>query len=101
MPPETDSPPPICRRILALAERDPRRAVPLARQACVVLQASHDIGHAWARYTLGWALLCWERFTQARVELQAARDHFVALDATLGVLRCRYGLLLAEVRQSA
>ncbi|MFL5804721.1 MAG: hypothetical protein ACJ8CR_23630, partial [Roseiflexaceae bacterium] len=93
--------PPACRRLQALAERDPRRAVPLARRALDALQAGDPLAQVWARYTLGWALLCWERFDAARPQLQAAQAAFAVHGARLALLRCRHALLLADLAQLA
>src|SRR5262249_35228566 len=86
MTPIEDTNPPACQRLQALAERDPRRAVPLARRALEALPTSDPLVQAWARYTLGWALLCWERFDEARPHLQAAQEAFEVCGASLGVL---------------
>jgi CHAT domain-containing protein len=83
-------------RVVALAERDPRRAALLARRAL----AGHPGDCAQWRYALGWALLCWERFDQAREHLRAALALFESQHDHLGLLRCRYGLLLADIMQA-
>lgn len=101
MPEALDMPPPVCRRIQALAERDPHRAVPLAYRALDQLQDGNPLIRAWAEYTLGWALLCWERFGEARPYLQLARDAFEAGRTCLPALRCRFALLLADLMQYA
>jgi tetratricopeptide (TPR) repeat protein len=93
--------PQACRRIRALAERDPRRAVILARRGLVALPADDSIARAWPVYTLGWALLWWERFDEARPHLHAARELFAAHGRRLDVLRCDYALLLADLFQHA
>jgi tetratricopeptide (TPR) repeat protein len=90
----------MCRRMQVLAERAPQRAVPLARRA-VDATAADPHTQAWARYTLGWALLCWERFDDARPELQAAQTAFAALGVHMATLRCRHALLLADLAQFA
>jgi tetratricopeptide (TPR) repeat protein len=90
-----DTPPPLCQRILAIAERDPRRAVPLARQALETCQADPGTS-VWATYTLGWALLCWERSDEARPLLQRAAERFAAEQHEYGTLRCDYALLFAD-----
>lgn len=78
-------------RLRALAERDPRRAVPLARRCHA--RWSEPATRALAEYTLGWALLCWERPADARAQLVAALPELVGLPG----LRCRYALLLADL----
>src|SRR5436189_61298 len=62
-----------CRRIHMLAERDPRRAVLLARRAVARVPEADLVDHAWGRYVLGWSLLCWERFDAAGVPREALR----------------------------
>ncbi|MDQ2998920.1 MAG: hypothetical protein M3R61_17955, partial [Chloroflexota bacterium] len=91
--------PTACRRLCALAERDPRRAVALARHAHAALHASDPATVAWANYTLGWALLRWERTSEARPYLDAAYTAFVLQEAHIAALRCRYALLLADQMQ--
>jgi CHAT domain-containing protein/tetratricopeptide (TPR) repeat protein len=93
--------PPACRRLQALAERDPRRAVPLAHRALQTLQGHDPLAHAWAHYTLGWALLCWERFDAARPYLRAAQEAFEAQGTLLAALRCRHAQLQADLLQFA
>jgi tetratricopeptide (TPR) repeat protein len=90
----------MCRRLQVLAESAPQRAVPLARRA-VDATAADPHTQAWARYTLGWALLCWERFDDARPELQAAQAAFAAQGVHMATLRCRHALLLADLAQFA
>ena len=92
-----ESIPPVCRRIQALAERDPRRAVPLARRALAALPTDGPLVRAWAQYTLGWALLCWERFDAAQPQLQEAQAAFAAQGEGCATLLCRHALLLAEL----
>lgn len=96
-----DDIPLIFQRLQALAERDPRRAVRLARRKLELLQADDPIVHAWTVYTLGWALLCWERFDEARSHLGAARQVFATHGYHLATLRCDYALLLADLFQRA
>ncbi|MBK9710143.1 MAG: CHAT domain-containing protein [Kouleothrix sp.] len=91
--------PTACRRIRSLAERDPRRAVPLARRALDQPQVIDPAARAWARYTLGYALLCWERFDDARPHLLAAQVAFEAVGQALPALRCRFALALADLTQ--
>jgi CHAT domain-containing protein len=93
--------PAACRRLHDLAERDPRRTVPLARRALAQISADDPLAYAWAQYTLGWALLCWERFEAARPELRAAWEAFATHGAQLAALRCRHALLLADLMQFA
>lgn len=85
-------------RIQALAERDPRRAVLLAERA---LAQSAGSSHAsLAAYTFGWALLCWERFDDARAQLHAALEVLAAQPDRAGELRCRLALLAVDLFQS-
>jgi tetratricopeptide (TPR) repeat protein len=90
-----------CWRLQALAERDPHRAVPLVHRALETLQGHDSLVHAWAHYTLGWALLCWERFAAARPYLRAAQEAFEAQGALLAALRCRHAQLQADLLQFA
>jgi tetratricopeptide (TPR) repeat protein len=90
--------PPSCGRIAILAQRHPRRAARLAERALHHTRIE-AITHAWARYTYGWALLCWERIDAARAQLLVALEHFGSHQA--GALRCRYALLLADQLQLA
>src|SRR5215213_2089461 len=88
-----------CRRIRALAERDPRRAVRLARRAVVPQPETDLFDHAWGRYVLGWSLLCWERFDAARPELTVALAAFESLGTEAAVLSCRFALAIADMLQ--
>jgi len=85
----------MCQRLLALAERDPRRAVPLARRALETCQDDPSTC-PWVSYTLGWALLCWERRDEALPLLQRATERFAAKQHEHGTLHCDYALLFAE-----
>jgi tetratricopeptide (TPR) repeat protein len=96
-----DSIPLLFRRLQRLAERDPRRAVPLAARALAQLPPADPISYAWARYTLGWALLCWEHFAEARLQINAAKDAFTAAGQSFGTLSCEYALMLANLIQWA
>ena len=96
-----DDIPPVFRRLQALAERDPRRAVRLVQRRLELLQADDSIVHAWTVYTLGWGLLCWERFDEARLHLRAAREVFATHRYHLAALHCDYALLLADLFQRA
>ena len=89
-----------CARLQQLAERDPRRCVGLAARA-LAQQAEPSELQTWARYTHGWALLCWERIDAARTQLWAAEHEFVAQSHNFGSLCCRYALLLADQLQLA
>lgn len=84
-----------CRRILELAERDPRRAVALARRAAGAASGA-DGQAAWAAYTLGWALYRWERMTSAREQLEQALAAFEPLGTQVALLLCRRSLLMVE-----
>lgn len=86
-----------CARIQALAERDPRRAVALAERALARCAGSGDA--PLAAYTLGWALLCWERFDDARAQLHAAQELLAQQPDRAAGLRCRLALLMADVFQ--
>src|SRR5262249_43433690 len=89
----------VCQRLQDLAERDPRRVVPLARRALEACRNAGAVTYAWASYTLGWALLCWERFDAALPYLHDAQDVFTVQGVVLGTLRCRYALLLIDLMQ--
>lgn len=93
--------PPACQRIQALAERDPRRAVTLARRGAEHLGTEIPLLRAWAQYTLGWALLCWERFDAARPQLRDALAAFEAHAAHDAARRCSFALLLTDLTQFA
>jgi tetratricopeptide (TPR) repeat protein len=91
--------PEACRRIYALAERDPHRALGLARSALEHMPDANQIGRAWAQYTLGWSLLCWERYDAARIDFADAQATIAALGIDIGALRCRFALAIAGVLQ--
>ncbi len=93
--------PPTCRRLYALAAREPRRTVIQARRRLAALQTEAPIVIAWAHYTLGWALLCWERFDEAHLHIHVARRIFEATGTPYAVLRCRHALLTANLSQLA
>lgn len=95
-----DAPPSECARLLMLAERDPRRAVQLARIA-VTLPIVQPAQYVWAHYTLGWALLFWERFDDARSHLSMAAAACAAEADSCAGLRCQQALLLVELMQRA
>jgi CHAT domain-containing protein len=88
--------PPASRRVLGLAERDPRRAARAAARA--EARASE---RPWAKFALGWALLLWERLDQARAVLGEARAQFAAAADPLGLIYSDYGALLLDQRQLA
>jgi CHAT domain-containing protein/tetratricopeptide (TPR) repeat protein len=96
---QEDAIPPICRRLMHLADRNPRRATACAQRVLQHLQTNDPILQAWATYTLGWALLCWERPDAARAYLADAHSAFQAQGAWFGVLRCRHAELLADMLQ--
>lgn len=83
--------PPALGRLMALAERDPRRGVLLARARCG--DGSASAGEALA---LAWALLCWERVPEAASLLGAARTRFEAAGQGGLARLCRHGELLAR-----
>jgi CHAT domain-containing protein len=72
--------PPRCARLLAHAERDPRRAAALARRWQARAARRPPFERAIATYSLGYTLLRWERFDQAGPLLDQAQ----ALLETLG-----------------
>lgn len=92
MPPRAEQLPVWSRRLMDLADHNPRRAVELA------LQDARPT--PWCSFTQGWAFLFWERLADARARLEAAREAFRSLD-TLGLLLCEYGLLLVDQQQLA
>jgi CHAT domain-containing protein/tetratricopeptide (TPR) repeat protein len=93
--------PPTCQRILAIAERNPRRAVGFVQRCLTVYEPNRSPDFSWFAYTYGWALLQWERFDQARPQLAAARQAFATDGHGLTALRCDYALLLADLFQYA
>ncbi|HEY0734032.1 MAG TPA: CHAT domain-containing tetratricopeptide repeat protein [Herpetosiphonaceae bacterium] len=101
MLPPSDLIPPACRRLLALAECDPRRVLPLARRALGQAQSSGDSAmQAWATYTVGWTLLRWERLSEAQTVLRQALDAFTATQMATPALYARAGLLIAALLQA-
>lgn len=90
-----------CQQIQGLAERDPRRAVLLARRGLQAIAANDPHIQARAEHTLGWALLCWERFADARAHLHAAQVLYDRHGQLQGSLHCRFGLLQADLLQRA
>ncbi|NTU84651.1 MAG: tetratricopeptide repeat protein, partial [Chloroflexales bacterium] len=83
--------PPHCGRLVALAARDPRRAVRLA-QVWHARAAGAPLDQALAAYLLGYALLCHERLDQAEGFLDQAEAHLRGCEAhrlTLDVWRAR------------
>jgi CHAT domain-containing protein len=92
--------PPVCARIFKLTERNPHRAVSLARQA--LMQAGdHRQDAAWVLFALGWSLLRAERFDEAQRRLAEAQAHFEQLDLGVGALHCRRSVLIAAVLRGA
>jgi CHAT domain-containing protein len=91
--------PPTCRRLQRLAERDPRRALRLIQRAGTISQVGSPLERAWADYSLGWALLCGERFDAARPHLQEAQATFTENGARLAALHCTHALLRADLMQ--
>lgn len=89
--------PPAYKRIAALAERCPRRAVQVAQRALQRVPADDLLLQAWATFTLGWALLRWERLPAARARLEQAHATFVAANEFGAALDCRRALLLAAM----
>jgi tetratricopeptide (TPR) repeat protein len=87
--------PPVVRRIIALVDRDPRRSTAVARRAVHAAPAGTPAS-MWLGYALGWALLGWERFDQARSAFQAT---LAAAPLPPIAARCRYGLLLTDFFQ--
>lgn len=89
-------------RLLALAEIHPRRAVRLTRRLLQTIPTGNVFVHARVSYVLGWSLLLWERFDQARPFLDAAQHIFNRLQRPYDALRCEHGLLrinAAQLRQ--
>lgn len=83
------------RRIVQLAERDPRRAAAIAQR---VQRQPHDpTAAAWAAFTTGWTSLRWERFDAARTALSEAERQFAALGLAVPQLHCRFGRLLTDL----
>jgi CHAT domain-containing protein len=86
-----------CQRLQCLADCDPRRAVVLARRTCEHSSATDYLSHARATYTLGYALVRWERISAARSYLEAALTDFSTLNQHVFVLHCRRALLLTDL----
>lgn len=91
----SDGMPPTNARIVALAERDPRRAVPVARRLLASTPGDNATARAWAMYTLGWCLMRWERLSEAIAQLRQARDAFSTLHMDVPALHARFGELIA------
>lgn len=101
MLPPSELIPPTCRRLLALAECDPRRILPSARRALEQTRGTSDAAmRAWATYTVGWTLLRWERLSEAQTVLRQALDAFVAAQMAVPALYARAGLLIAALLQA-
>jgi len=84
-------------RIVALADCDPRRGVLAAKR--VVESSDPGLTVEWGHFALAWALLCWERFDEARSLFETTR---VAAEEALHQLvaaRCRFGLVLTNFFQ--
>ena len=90
-PDPAHQPDPALARLLALAERDPRRAVRFAR-ARYGEQPTAPL----ERLLLGWALLRWERIAAARPLLAAAHDALAQAGLAAEARLCRLGLLIAR-----
>jgi tetratricopeptide (TPR) repeat protein len=99
--PSHDSAPPICRRLLALAERNPQRAMPLARRALENTPAEDPALRAWAAYTLGSVLLRQERAAEAEPIFQQAYIAFTALGMSIPALDAEYGQLATRQLRSS
>lgn len=76
-------------RLLRIAERDPGRAVTIARH-----YLNQTPGSAWRSYTLGHALLIWERLDDAETQLTEAAARFATQSEPLAKLYCAYNQLL-------
>lgn len=86
--------PPACQTVLDCAERDPRHAVGLAHE----LYADQDVPTFWREYSLGYALLAWERFDQAREHLMLALNAFEASNLPpVWRLNCQRDLLRVDL----
>lgn len=88
-------------RLIRLADRRPHRAVPKAYRALKYVPAGDSEGRTWAIYTLGWALLRWERLDEADGLLKQARDDFIARGLTVPALHAQYGVLLTALLYGA
>ncbi len=98
---DTNHIPLVFRRLRALAERNPRRVVRLLQRRLAQPPADNSLLHAWTVCALGWGLLYWERFNDARLHLRAARQVFEAGSHHHATLYCDYALLLADLLQRA
>jgi CHAT domain-containing protein len=87
------------RRLYALAERHPRRAVQHARRALQHTAPADAPAYAQALATLGWTLFRWERFTESRTTLTQAHATFVRCGHQCSALHCRRVLLLIALFQ--
>lgn len=91
--------PPTCQRLILLSDRHPRRAAMLAQRVLRRLRTDDPLMRAWVAYTLGWALLRWQRPDAARPYIAEAQDAFQRQGAALGALYCRHAELLADMQQ--
>jgi tetratricopeptide (TPR) repeat protein len=99
MIPLADQQPQLYRRLQSLAERHPARAVAPARSALARAAHAPPEERAWARFTLGYAYLCWERFEEAGPLLDDAQAGFEAIQQRGAALHCRLARMLVEVFQ--
>lgn len=87
--------PPRIARLLGLADRDPRRTVGVAQRLVCRAGDTGPARRAWCCYAHGYALLRWERLSEAEQALRQAQLQFVALDMPHAALHARCGALMA------
>jgi len=85
-----------CRRILLIAERDPRRGVVYSRRCHQQASDGEVAERAWTAYTCGVAYTAWERFDAVDGYLDEAVALFRAIEHRGGLLRCRRALLTLD-----
>lgn len=97
---EIDQIPLVYQRILRLAERNPRRAAPIAQRLFATTKNHPLPTGAWSHYTLGFVLLLWERIPQAEEHLLLAHTMLADLGDTPLALRCCRALMIVRMLAS-
>jgi CHAT domain-containing protein len=88
--------PKVCRRILEIAERDPRRGVLLADHLLARVAPGDLPGLAWAAYVGGWARICAEQVRSAEAQIEDALVRFESLGIAEPQPLCRYALAITS-----
>lgn len=93
--------PPFYRRLMDLADRNPRRIVALVQRHLGRIASADRLLRTWASFALGYALVRWERPKEAEPVLQQAHDEFVAQGLEIPALHARRELLRARLLHGA